>query len=161
MSNKENLITITKSTQETIRKIIDDISENDSMHQMYDEMNHLKWQIGHLFCSTYYTEKALGGTTEPNSNYEKLFGYGSKISKQSSDYPDLNSLRTDLYDQWDKINALLEKTTEEDLDKEIEFAENWKNAACIGIHNLLMHDYYHMGQVVQTIRSLGKKGPFG
>jgi uncharacterized damage-inducible protein DinB len=146
--------------QGAVKKVLDSVQEEDSMHQLYADMNHIRWQTGHLLGSAQAMLRVLKEDVKTPEENLKLFGGGSKISGEASMYPEFSKLRDDLYATWEKVNLALDKTSDEVLDEVITFSEQWKPTRMEALIFLIAHEFYHTGQVVQTLRSLGRERPF-
>jgi len=147
-------------THDAIKKVLDIYSDEDSMYQFYGEMNHARWQTGHMIMSAYLILNIVGVDEKASPEYKKLFEGGSKISSDVSLYPEFGKLKSELYALWDKIYVGLDKNTADDLDREVTLGEDWKTNRIEALLFLIAHDFYHLGQVVQAMRSLGKPRPF-
>jgi len=161
MFYKENLKKMLQSNHDTIKKLIDDISEEESMCHDYKSCNHIRWQTGHLIDSAQLVLKLLGNNAGISDEWGKLFGYGSKIYENASIYPSMNELRDKLYDLYGRIISDLENLPEEALDNVVELAPEWKVSIWDGIPAFCRHEYYHAGQITVMRRALGRDKPFG
>jgi len=146
--------------QGAVRKVLDGVSEEDSMHQLFADMNHIRWQTGHMLGGAQSMLRVLKEDAVTTEKDKKLFGGGSQISGEASLYPEFSKLRDELYATWDKVNLAIDKTTDEFLEEEITFSEQWKPTRMEALIFLIAHEFYHTGQVVLTLRSLGKERPF-
>lgn len=161
MDKKESLKKVLQSNQEMIKKLIDDISEEESMRHDYEHCNHIRWQTGHLADCTRFTLKLLGEKSDFPDEWTKLFGWKSKLFENASIYPSMEEIRQKLYEQYDKILTVLDNIPAENLDTEVELGEDWKTSAWEGIPGLCKHEYYHAGQITIMRRVIGRDKPFG
>lgn len=148
-------------TQNAVKKILDDFSEEESMFQLHRDMNHVRWQTGHMVGSAYAMLRILGQKLPEPEYTEKLFGGGSELQSDSKVYPPLTELREQLYKLWDRIYDRLDKVDESLMDETVDFAGKWQPTKFEALMFLAAHNFYHAGQAAQTMRSLGKDRPFG
>ena len=145
-----------------VRQMIEDITEEESMVTGKDNLNHIRWQTGHLVVSDRLIIPALGAEYPlPEIDWKPLFARGSKISRKSDDYPSMIQLRERLFDIYDNQLTALEKVDSSILEKEIEFFPGFKMKAAEGSLFFCQHEFYHAGQIAQLRRILGRSGLFG
>jgi len=142
-----------------LKKILETFDEEESMHQLYDDMNHPRWQTGHMTGSAYAMLRLLGENLQEPEDTEKLFGSGSQLKKDPTEYPAFSELKDRLYKLWARIYDRLDKVEESLMDEETSFGE-WKPTKYEALMFLGAHDFYHAGQLTLTMRSLGKERPF-
>lgn len=160
MSYRENLSYMMKINQQAIKKLVDDVTEEESLERGVYGYNHIRWQIGHLVHCQVIILKSLGEKTGDFGNYKELFGGGSKIADDPSVYPSLAELGAQLYELQTRAIAATEKIPESDLKKEVDWGER-KAPAWQAISFLCMHDFYHSGQIVNMRKILRREQPFG
>ena len=131
------------------------------MYQLHPGTNHVRWQTGHLVGSAYAVLRILGENLQGPEDTEKLFGGGSALKSDPSVYPAQTDLREQLYKLWDRIYNRLDKVDESLMDETVDFSEEWQPTRFEALMLLAAHNFYHAGQAVQTMRSLGKDRPFG
>jgi len=161
MDNKKYLKQMIKSNQETIKKLIDDISEEESMRHDYEFCNHIRWQTGHLIDTARLVLKLLGERADVSDEWTKLFGYGSVLHDDASIYPSMTALKEKLYGLYDQTLSVVDSLPYEHLEREVELTENWKLTPLAGIPAFCRHEYYHGGQITVMRRVLGREAPFG
>lgn len=161
MDNKENLKKLLISNHDTVKKLIDDIGEEESMRHDYEFCNHIRWQTGHLIDSARIMLKLLGKDEKIPDEWPKLFGYKSKIFENASIYPSMSELKEKLYFLYDQMISALDKIASDDLDKIVELGEDWKVTPYDGLNFLCRHEFYHCGQITVMRRVMGREQPFG
>jgi len=160
MQRNESLIYMLTASQQVLKSILDDITEEESMVIIADNTNHIRWQVGHLISSAYNALSLFGQDSEERKEFDKSFGYGSVISKETSDYPSFEELRAKLYDLQAMMIQVVGNLSDEVLEQEIGDADQ-KRPLWQPMSFLRMHDLYHAGQIVMIRRSLGRDKPFG
>jgi hypothetical protein len=161
MSNKEGLKKMLQSNHDAIKKLIDDISEEESMRHDYEHCNHIRWQTGHLIDSTRLVLKLLGKSADVPDEWTELFGYGSTLNENASIYPSMNELKGKLYGLYGETISILDNIPAKNLDGVVELATGWKINSWDGIPALCRHEFYHAGQITVMRRVLGRDKPFG
>lgn len=161
MDKKESLKNMLQSNHDTIKKLIDDISEEESMRHDYEFCNHIRWQTGHLIDSARLVLKLLGENAVVPEEWTKLFGYGSKLYDNASIYPSMGELKEKLYGLYDQTLSTLDNLPAENLEREVELGEDWKTTSSEGIPAFCRHEYYHAGQITIMRRAIGRERPFG
>jgi len=161
MSKKENLKYSLATNQRGVRALIDDISEEESLERGKDNLQHIRWQTGHLVYNAFDTLKSLGGEAEIPEQWRVLFNRGCEWNDDPSVYPSMAELRTKLYSFYAQINQRLEEMSDSDLDvelwKELGFETTAMNTAIF----FNKHEFYHMGQIAVIRRILGRERSFG
>jgi uncharacterized damage-inducible protein DinB len=160
MSIQKHLLYMLHLNQEVTKKLVDDISDDESMARGPGRHNHIRWQIGHLLYSLNYTKTLLGDSDSDYSRFEKLYGGGSEVSDDASAYPPISELKEQLYAAYQEAIALVENSAESDLTKEIGEGER-KSQVWQAVTFLCMHEFYHNGQITHVRKSLGRERPFG
>ena len=161
MDKKESLKKLLLSNHDTVKKLIDDIGEEESMRHDYEFCNHIRWQTGHLIDSARIMLTLLGKDEKIPDEWPKLFGYKSKIFENASIYPSMGDLREKLYFLYDQMISALDNIASDDLDKIVELGEDWKVTPLEGLNFLCRHEFYHCGQITVMRRVIGRERPFG
>ncbi|HHI03594.1 MAG: hypothetical protein DRP51_06910 [Candidatus Zixiibacteriota bacterium] len=161
IGKKENLKKLLESNHCSIKALIDDISEEESMRHDYAHCNHIRWQTGHIIDSARIILKLLGRDIETPEEWQKIFGWKSKLFENASIYPPMSELREQLYSFYEQRLQALDNFPSDDLDKEIELSGGWKTTPMDGILFLCTHEFYHAGQITVMRRVLGRDRPFG
>lgn len=161
MECKEFLKKMLESNHDTVKRLIDDIGEEESMRHDYKFCNHIRWQTGHLIDSAKMMLKLLGKEENIPDEWAKIFGHKSKLFENASLYPSMTELREKLYSLYDKMLSALDEIPTEDLDKIVVLGEDWKVTPLEGINFLCRHEFYHCGQITVMRRVIGREQPFG
>ena len=122
-----------------------------------DNLQHIRWNTGHILVSMNLLLKALGAPTEESDEYHRLFGRGESFVKDPAAYPPMARLRDEVFAVHDAAIAAAEKKTDEELDRDLPqetgFAATIMNAGLF----LCSHTFYHAGQIAQLRRVLGPR----
>lgn len=149
---------------EWIGKILEDVSEDDSVQRGKDKVNHIKWQVGHLCLSASGLVKALGGDGEfeGRERYTKVFDYGAELNDDPSVYPPMNEVKANFDLMNSRVVEAMDGFSAADLDGVVKFSDDWKDSRGKMIMFLTLHHAYHGGQIgaVRT-KVLARKGVFG
>lgn len=162
MTKSENLLHMVRFNNRALRGLLDDITEEESLVRGQDGLLHIRWLTGHVLSTT---NMMLGALACPPidfpPSYKQLFDRGSALTDDPTAYPPLATLRSQLYDLYDRIIDVLPNVSDDDLDeplpKEAGFDALRINAASF----LCMHAFYHCGQIAMIRRILGRERSFG
>ena len=160
MAYREQLLYMLKTNRGVARKVLEDITEEESLARTSENLNHIRWLTGHLVYSNSYALSLLGDDSEDYKGVEKLFGAGSKVTDDSSAYPSMTSLRERLYSIHEKSIEALEKIEDTDLEREVGEGKH-KGPVWQKMTFFCMHEFYHAGQVVNVRNTIGRERPFG
>lgn len=113
--------------------------------QTHGEANHVKWLVGHMVSTRYYTANLLG--LEAEFKYTELFKHGSTPAA-GDQYPSIDTF----LEEWNPISTLLvehlEKMTAADWEKEAPFAFPIHDGSLKGSFSFMAdHEAYHIGQL--------------
>ncbi len=152
------------TSKEWADKLVEDISDEESMVRGNDGLNHIKWLTGHLCVSTRMIACGLG--SEPQfdevDRYSKLFDWNTSPLSDARSYPTLAEIMKH-YDRFHRAALeAIDGLADDDLGKEIEIMDGWKAETGKFVIGLAQHQAYHVGQIAD-VRSkvLGRKGLFG
>jgi uncharacterized damage-inducible protein DinB len=159
MTHKEHLLYMMQVNMMMAHRLIDDISEEESMVYEKDNCNHIRWQVGHFIHCDHYILAMLDRKPAEYDNYNKMFGGGSVLSDKVSDYPSMKDLREEYYKSHEGMINLISGMDEADFEKMTGEGDNrrpiWKPLTF-----LAMHELYHDGQIVITRKALGRDRAF-
>lgn len=147
--------------QGAIRKLLEDVTEDESFVTIGDSPNHICWQTGHLLFTASLRLQALGATTDIPREWVTMFSRGAKNPGDRSAVPPFVDLRTTLLSAYVQADEAVADISDEYLDSEIAIFPTWKDRALHYITFFLTHDFYHAGQVAMIRRYLGRTGTFG
>jgi len=161
VSKRDNLGWHTSMVQGAIRKLLDDVTEDESFVTVGNSPNHICWQTGHLLFTTAMRLQALGQKADIPHEWVKMFARGANHPVDRLAFPPFSDLRATLFTAYAQADKAVAQTTDEYLDSEIAIFPTWKDRAYHYITFFLTHDFYHAGQVALIRRHLGRKGTFG
>jgi len=161
MERKDNLRYLFESNHSAVRRLLDDISEDESMKRGKDNISHIRWQTGHLVYSATLTLKMLHDSAEIPEPWYALFGRGSKISDNAKDYPSQKELRDKLYELYDLMEKRLDTITDKELDSKAIIVPGFEPTSCNGALFFCTHEFYHAGQIAVLRKVLGRERAFG
>ena len=158
MSYRDQLLYMLRNNQQVMKKLIDDISEEESLERGQHGFNHIRWQVGHLLYAAGYSYSLLDEGYDEYKQYKEAFGGGSEIPEETSAYPSMVELREKIYDIHQRMIQAMEKTSDDVLTREVG-EEDKKAPAWFTINFLSMHEFYHAGQITQICKILSGSGP--
>ncbi len=161
MAKKDNLKFLAGVNISAIKKLIDDVSEEESLIRPANVNNHIRWLTGHLITSISGILRILGEESSFPENWRELFDRGQAFNEKSSVYPPMSELKTKLYSMYDKFVKVIDDKSDAFLDTTIEIVPGWKETRMNGILFLDEHTFYHCGQIAIITRALGREKPFG
>jgi len=147
--------------QGAIRKLLEDLSEDESFVTIGDSPNHICWQTGHLLFTTSLRLEALSQKADIPCEWVKMFSRGAKHPGDRSAFPPFVDLRATLLSAYLQADKAVADISDEYLDSEIAIFPTWKDRAYHYITFFLTHDFYHAGQMAMIRRHLGRTGTFG
>ena len=151
----------TSRVQGAIRKLLEDVTEDESFVELGNCPNHICWQTGHLLFTSALRIQAMGEKADIPREWVLMFGRGAEHPGDRSVFPPFDELRSTLFAAYTQADQAVAKTTDEYLDSEIAIFPAWKDRAYHYITFFLSHDFYHAGQVALIRRHLGRTGSFG
>jgi uncharacterized damage-inducible protein DinB len=161
MAKKDNLKFLSGLNLSAIKKLIDDVTEEESITRFENVNNHIRWLTGHLITSISAILRILGEESTIPDKWVELFDRGNEFHEDSSVYPPMSELRTKLYSMYDKFMKVIENKSDAYLDEAIDIVPGWKETRMNGILFLDEHTFYHCGQIAIITRALGREKPFG
>jgi uncharacterized damage-inducible protein DinB len=159
MTVREQLQYMVSVNKTVAGRLLDDMTDEESVVMIDKIPNHIRWQTGHMVYSNGFALTQLGSEDMEWRKYDKLFGGGSKIAGDPSVYPSIAELRETLNSFYDRELELLENISDEDLERDVG-EEGKPMPAWKRFSFMCMHDFYHAGQIVQIRRALGRERPF-
>lgn len=158
MTRRDHLLYMLKTNQHVIKRLLDDITEEESMVRGEGGLNHIRWLAGHLYGSDGYCFSLLGVKDDSTGQYSKIFGGGSVVSDDPTTYPSMAELRDLLYKSHERLFKIISDLSDNELEREI--GEEKKQPVWQPLTFLAMHEFYHAGQIVQIRKMLGRERPF-
>lgn len=161
MDAKHVLTESMKATKDWADQILKDISEADSIARGQDQMNPIKWLVGHLCVSSRFIVTGLGKEMQlpAGDTYSKMFEWGSVVADDPAVYPPLADVKERFNRAFEAVMKVMGETSEADLDKEREFAPGWKATTGQFLMFMGLHQAYHVGQMAAVrTKVLKRKG---
>lgn len=161
MNWRNNLTHIFKSNRDTTKRLLDDISNDESIELAGGICNPIIWQTGHLAWCADIVAWLLGGSKALSHKWTAFYEYGSKLPADINEYPPFEEVRDKLYEIQLNIDNLLKNVDETTFDEEVELSKDWRMNRLNALLFLAKHDYYHIGQITILRKKLGRQNPFG
>lgn len=161
LSKSEVLKPHVTTVQSLLRRLLDDITEEESLRTFEKNPNHIKWLTGHLIFTAKLQAKTVGGDFETPAGWSEIFRRGAPAPKPGDKLPAMADLRAQLYVGHEKVLSLIETANDSYLETERVIAPNWNDTPINSILFLCAHDFYHGGQIVMIRRAMGKERSFG
>ncbi len=158
MSRKEFIKEALRFSRGFTNQLLDKFeSDGDWTYQAHPKANHALWCAGHLAL----TDDFFVGMLDPSkatdmSKAQELFGMGSEPVGDASVYPKPAELRKHLNDSHQKLMAILDGMSEEDLDKPTpEGSPDFLPTVESVFRLAVFHEGIHAGQATIANRGLG------
>jgi hypothetical protein len=161
VTKRDNLLWHTAMVQRSIRKLLDDITEDEAFVTIGSSPNHICWLTGHIVSTATLRLRCLNADTDTPAEWMALFGRGASNSRSRSELPPFAAVRDQLYKLYDQADRVSADCTDDYLDSMIETIPNWKDRAANYLAFFLTHDFYHAGQIAMIRRELGRSSTFG
>ncbi len=97
------------------RMLLAEIADERMTEQPLPGVNHPAWILGHLAFSADLAVSRLGGEKQLPVAWTSLFGQGSKVSANRSDYPSKDDLLKAVEQRFEKARQLAQGATREQL----------------------------------------------
>jgi len=160
MSKRDHILYMLGVNRDIAKRLLDDITEEESMKRIDDTSNHIRWFTGHLTFCLQYIGQLLGDKPIDEATYGKLYGTGSQVSDDAGLYPSFAELRKTFYDTHDHTRQVVERAAEDAFDKKTG-GNDGRDTVWKMITFLCMHEFYHNGQISDVRRALGRDRTFG
>jgi hypothetical protein len=162
MSAKPNLQFLLSSNQGAMRRLIDDVTDDESLVRGKDDRMHIRWQTGHIVYNAWLILRTLGVKVEMPDGWYDLYKRGCDFAIDGDAYPSMDALRKQLYAYYDQINAHLAKLDDAELEKVLDPESVFKDVNALNTALFFCtHEFYHAGQIASLRRILGRDQPFG
>ncbi len=152
---KENLEFMFESNQNALKRLLDDVGEEETLDRAGGLCNPIIWQAGHLAWCADLVAWLLGGDRAFPEKWTALFEYGSKSPDDNTVFPPYREICGKLYELQAKVNDLLEAFDEKKFADEVELGEDWRMNRLDALFFFGKHDSYHAGQITILRKSLG------
>jgi len=145
------------------RALVDGVPEEQMAVTPSDGLeNHPAFTVGHLVSGSAGIAEDLGAEFEMPDGWAELFlrkGPGDPRMPESdtSKYPSKEELLNEFERQHEKVKALLSKTSDEDLEKELKwrFSSHMPTLYDMLIFMCVNHEAMHLGQMAAWRRAMG------
>ena len=144
-----------------IKKMVDDISDEESMRTLGTCPNHIRWQTGHLVFTAILAGKTFGADLKPQDGWNTIFGRGAEPPNKQTEFPSMDALRTTLYEFQKEVLTALAAAPDSLLEEKREIAPGWNDSPLNAVLFLSGHDFYHCGQIAMIRHDLGRERSFG
>lgn len=145
-----------------MRRLLDDVSEEESLVRGADKLMHIRWPAGHLVWGARVTLQTLGADCALPPEWVALFGRGAPFNEDDRAYPTMSDLRNKLYQLHGEIGEHLAGMDTADLEKTLDSDPVFHDTDAVKTAlSLCTHDFYHAGQIAVMRRILGRERPFG
>ncbi len=164
MDVREVMKTALSTSKEWRDKLLEDISEEDSMVRGMDGLNHIKWLAGHLCEGAGIIASGLGNEPDfdEKDRYAKLFEWGTTPVNDAESYPKLDEIKKHHDRFHEAALEAIDRLSDADLEKEIRITAEWKLKTVEFVIVFTQHQAYHIGQIADVrTKVLGRKGLFG
>ncbi len=160
MDSRDQLLYMVNTNQAVLKRLLDDVTPEDSMVRGEEQLNHICWLVGHLLNTNINALSLAGVTVEDYQKWGKIFGGGSEISDDPSVYPSWVDLRERLFRIYEQMKGTYSRLSDDELARMVG-DDKGKVPLWQRLSFFCMHDFYHAGQIVHMRKILGRKRPFG
>jgi hypothetical protein len=161
MTSKEHLLGHLKLIHGAIRKLLDDVSEQESLVSLSGNPNHIKFLAGHISSTAAMALVAAGGTTDFPEDWKKLFGRGATVSTDVAIYPTMAEIRDRVLALYADLEEFVAHADEASLERVNTLRPGWEMNATDAVLFFTTHDFYHAGQIAMIRHALGRERMFG
>lgn len=150
-------------SRDFLGKILDSLNDDQLTARAGGTGNHSLWVMGHIvFADDLFVSAFQEQASMIPESYQALFGQGSHVSANASDYPS----RAELLEKMDEARArTLEWVSGFDDESAFQAApeqvQAFANNAIEAATTLAQHEFMHAGQLTSVRASLGMKPLFG
>ncbi len=159
--DKNNLLKLFVINRQALGKLLEDITEEESLFQPHQSVNHIRWLTGHLAGGAGLILLAMGKPVVFSETSQKLFGGGQDLETDPEAFPSQQEIKASLFNYMEMREKALAEITEADLDKMVEPVPGWKAPAGEIVSFMTEHEFYHAGQIAMIRRILGRERSFG
>ena len=161
MDIKEAIGFILKSNEGALKKLWDEITDEESRERGKNNLTHIRWIAGHIANASGFMAGILGGKSCIPSGWDNLFRGGKEMEEDISKYPSMKEIRENFDQNRKEIYNALEKISIEELETEKEIAPDWNTTPQEALLFLCTHEFYHAGQISTLRGIIGKERAFG
>lgn len=147
--------------QGATKRLIDDITEEESLVTIDGYHNHIKWLTGHLASTATLSVKALGGEAQFPIGWIDIFRRGAPTPPKALTTPAWPDVREQLLRIHGQILELIDNSDDQKLIRVVEIDKGWEDSPMKALMVLSAHEFYHAGQIAVIRRTLGRDRSFG
>ena len=157
MNAKEHAITVLNFARGLTDQLLEDIPEDEFLHQPVEGGNHALWVMGHLAV----TDDMLaglydGGAARLPETYGKLFGMGSRPTNDAAVYPPVAEVRRHFAATHERLLAAVQAADDATLNSSLPGEiEGFASDRLAALFNIAWHEGLHAGQITTVRKSLG------
>jgi hypothetical protein len=149
------------TVQGATRRLVDDVTEQESLVTIDGFHNHIKWLTGHLAWTATLSVKVLGGEAQFSSSWTEIFRRGAPTPPKALTSPAWPEVRTQLFALHKQILDLIELSDDDKLVRVVEIDKGWENSPSKAMMFFSAHEFYHAGQMAIIRRTLARDRSFG
>lgn len=161
MTSKEHLLGHMKLIHGAIRKLLDDVSEQESLVSLPGNPNHIRFLAGHMTSTAAMALVAAGGSADYPETWKNLFGRGAEVSLDVAVYPAMAEVREKLMALYADLEEFVAHADEASLEQKNALRPGWEMNATDAVLFFTSHDFYHAGQIAMIRHALGRDRMFG
>lgn len=148
-----------RTTHGVFRLTMDGLTQADSLIQPQPAGNCLNWVVGHVLCVYDQLLPLLGQAPVLPPGALKRYERGSAPITNASEAMDLSYLLNGIEEAVARLDAGLQKLSEEELDSQAPFSPTGNPETVRSLVGLILfHQAYHTGQAGLLRRMAGKNG---
>lgn len=157
MNAKEHAIAVLNFARGQTDQLLEDIPEDQFLHQPVEGGNHALWVMGHLAVSDEFLAGLYdGGAARLPETYDKLFGMGSKPTNDAAAYPPVAEVRQHLAATRRRVLAAVQAANDATLNSPLpDDIEGFASDRLAALFNIAWHEGLHAGQITTVRKSLG------
>jgi uncharacterized damage-inducible protein DinB len=141
-----------------LRRMVDDLDEDQVVGQVTGVVNHPAWTLGHIVHSFESMGGELGMSSWLPKDWAKRFGTGAVPVGDATAYPNKAALLDALDDGQKRLNERLAQMSADDLAQPLPDARYRDRIPTVGhalLHILASHTAMHVGQMAVWRRAMG------
>ena len=149
------------ASRRMLELVLTDVTEADSVARGAENINPIRWQVGHLAASARFTAKLIDPALDwpDREPFRAMFGRGSTLLDDPRDYPPLAELKTKETEAVDAVLASLQGIDVAKLEAAAQLSETWQLPLWNAVVFLGEHAAYHAGQIAHIRAKVLKKPP--
>ncbi len=141
-----------------LRRLVDDVNDEEMVAQPRGAVNHPAWLIGHIIYSFQAMASELGVAGWLADDWSAMFGTGTTPMPSRAAYPAKKRLLEFLGDAEGRLTKVIEEMTSADLAKALPDEDYRQTLPTVGhalVHILIGHTSVHVGQLTVWRHAMG------